>query len=358
MSTEKLIRLLSVIIAGNFFLLGQPTSTLQNVTPSQVSQRDPQAAAILQKAITAAGGSSLQSLRDFTADGQITQFQAERDLQGSIQIRSRGLDQLKVESRFDDGLHSIVFNHGKGTNTWSLLFSQNTADLPDARSVLKNAILASGGSENIRALNDFVATGTIQYKVDPNTPSSVVVRGRGLDQLEMESSIAGSTQTLVFNHGVGKLTTRGKTRAVLNVSGVGLLILPLPSLVKALDTTGTNISLLGIEEVQGANSYHLLLEPGLSANLASNKTLRALTTQEIWIDASTFMVTRLRHCYFPRNTNSLALDRQVSFSRFQRVNGVYVPSVITEEIMGQLTWTMQISTIQFNTGLSEDIFRQ
>lgn len=104
--------------------LQQDTST----TPT----RDPQAVAILAQALDAAGGSAaVSTIQDFTANGRITLSSAPNDVSGRVSIKSRGLQQFRLEVTLPEGVSTTVANSGtvwtRGANgNVHPLFNQHT----------------------------------------------------------------------------------------------------------------------------------------------------------------------------------------------------------------------------------------
>jgi hypothetical protein len=81
----------------------------------QQPDRDPQALAVLQSAIEAGGGKAfINNVRDFRATGTITYSWAGKNVKGIVEIQGRGLNQFRMDSHMEDGLHSIILNHGAG----------------------------------------------------------------------------------------------------------------------------------------------------------------------------------------------------------------------------------------------------
>jgi len=50
-------------------------------------------------------------------------------------------------------------------------------------------------------------------------------------------------------------------------------------------------------------------------------------------------------------------QHEISFSDHRLASGLLVPFAISEKIAGQQTWTIQLSQITFNAGLSDPDFQ-
>jgi hypothetical protein len=92
---------------------------IASVASSQVDTnavaRDPQAISILTGALNAAGGASaVAAIQSYSADGTVNYFWAGQEVQGTVTIRSGGLDRFRLDATLPEGLRSLVANHGGG----------------------------------------------------------------------------------------------------------------------------------------------------------------------------------------------------------------------------------------------------
>lgn len=85
-------------------------------TPTSKAQTsDPQAVAILQQALIAAGGTrGLAWIQDFTATGTITYFWARQQVPGTATVKGRGSDQFRLDSSLPPGTRSHAVSHERG----------------------------------------------------------------------------------------------------------------------------------------------------------------------------------------------------------------------------------------------------
>jgi outer membrane lipoprotein-sorting protein len=87
-------------------------SAAQQTSTSAV-QRDPQAIAVISKALNAAGGvSALAAIQDFTGSGTVTYNWGDSPIQGNVTVKGRGLAQFRVDATLPEGMHSWVMNNG------------------------------------------------------------------------------------------------------------------------------------------------------------------------------------------------------------------------------------------------------
>ena len=77
---------------------------------------DPQAVALLNQSLSAAGGvQALAAIRDFAATGTITYYWAGQQVAGTATVRARGFDQFRLDSIIPDGTRSYAVSHGVGS---------------------------------------------------------------------------------------------------------------------------------------------------------------------------------------------------------------------------------------------------
>jgi len=99
-----------------FFLVllaARPSATQQ--TSGTAVPRDPQAMAVITKALNAAGGvSALAAIQDITATGTITYYWAGEEVQGTVKVKGRGTGQFRLDATLLNGVRSWAVNNGTG----------------------------------------------------------------------------------------------------------------------------------------------------------------------------------------------------------------------------------------------------
>jgi hypothetical protein len=227
--------------------------------------------------------------------------------------------------------------------------------------LLQSAIAAAGGPQAIQAIRDFSASGNItHFWSGQEVTGAVEIRGRGLDQVRMDSHLQDGTHSLVVNHGPGKTTHPGTSRNISADNGfrLGLLILPLPGIAAAVADPQAGVLFKGTEQVGTVLAYRIEIIRGVPPQLNKNESLRRLKTMEVFLDAKTSMVVAVRQLYSANEFRPWFLAREVDFSDFRQVGQVVVPFAITEKAVDQRTWTISLARIDFNVGVLDSIFQQ
>lgn len=231
---------------------------------------------------------------------------------------------------------------------------------PEALIILNKAIAAGGGAEAIRGISDFEARGEITYyRAGREMKGSTDIKGRGVNQVRMDSQMEDGLHSIVLSRGEGKISEPTSTHTIseVNTPSMGLLIFCLPNLVAALSEPLTTVSSAGTEEFQGHSTYRIQIVRGLPQRFQHDEKLRTLKTSEILIDTKTFMVLAQRQVYLSNGSTARSHMREVQFSDFRMVQGIRLPFMITEKAVDQRIWSVQISDIQFNTGIQDDAFK-
>lgn len=265
-------------------------------------------------------------------------------------------------------LLTILFSGALAFGQGPLGAVNNQAQLPpvvatsDAQAVaaLSQALSAAGGPQALGVIQDFTATGQITYSwPGSSNQGTVTLRGRGLDQFRLDAVLPEGTRSWAVSHGMGNLKAADGTETKIpghNAIALGSLTFPyLPLMAASLDST-TTVSTVGPTSVNGANALQIRVQRHYTSSSDPNGTLAQLTTRDFFIDPNTFLILKCELMTHPVQTFTVSLPEDISFSNYQRVSGVEVPFTITESINGQQIWTIQLSSIQFNTGLSDADF--
>jgi hypothetical protein len=55
----------------------------------------------------------------------------------------------------------------------------------------------------------------------------------------------------------------------------------------------------------------------------------------------------------PVETLTENYPREIEFQNYQNMNGLNVPTLVREKIAGQTTWELRLTSIAFNSGLTD-----
>lgn len=229
-----------------------------------------------------------------------------------------------------------------------------------AVAVLGNAMNAVGGLSILAGLEDFTASGNITYFwAGQQVQGTVTLRGKGLDEFRMDADLPSGTRSWAVDHGIGMLSDTDGTVTPIpghNAVNLGALTFPYLWLAGAAGNPQTTVSTLGTTQVNGTSAIEIRVQRHYATSYDPTGAIAQLTTRDFFVDPTTFLILKTEIMTHPAKTFSLSLPEDLYFSNYQRVSGVLVPFSIEETINGQEIWTVQISSVQFNSGLSDADF--
>ncbi len=112
------IRIIAVVVCSFALIIGSVSAQQPAPSPNseQSHQRDPNALALLNQCLAAAGGlPALEALQDFSGSGSITYFWAGEEVQGSVTVRGRGATQFRFDAMLSTGTRSWAVSDGEGS---------------------------------------------------------------------------------------------------------------------------------------------------------------------------------------------------------------------------------------------------
>jgi hypothetical protein len=230
-----------------------------------------------------------------------------------------------------------------------------------ALTVLAQTLNAAGGISAVAAIQDFTASGTVDYYWGDGVSGTVTVKGRGTGEFRVDATLPEGLRTWAVSDGAGFVTeANGSTTQTpyQNAVNFGSLTFPYTYLAAVLQDSSISIAYVGLETQNGAQVQHIQTEKVLSSTFDPVGTISKLTKRDFYIDASTFYVVGMRDMVHPWEKATIDYPHIVQFSNYQQVNGVWCPFLTTEFVNGQQTETIQLSQIAFNTGLQDSDFVQ
>lgn len=233
---------------------------------------------------------------------------------------------------------------------------------PQGLTVLNQAVSAAGGTQALKAVADYTGSGNITYQSNPPVQGTVTVEGLGSVDLRLDATLPSGVRSLVIHNGqtavknesgiVSQLTSTNPKvpssdafpyQTPLFPSSLGF---PFRQLANILNNPSFGISYKGIVQVDGHSVHDIQVQRGSSTADPMSK----YHAREFFIDTSTFQIVMLQDLV-PKN-----VVHQIHYSGYQAVSGVLAPFEISEDFGGQLTWTIQLSQMNFNSGLQDSAF--
>lgn len=247
---------------------------------------------------------------------------------------------------------------------------------PQAILVLNQAIAAAGGTASVFSVRDYTATGSITLPLAQSLEGSVTITALGLSERRMDIALATGTRSWAVHQGIasakaedGTVTsldpkTRGKNWKQMPPPPyrtplfAGAVLLPSKQLQAILADPQYGLSYKGSTEADGHTVYEIsaqLYTPELSATSADPTShlphAVPFHSKDFFIDASTSQVVMTQEI---GTSNFL---EQYHYSQYQQVvAGLSIPFVVSEVDAGHTIWTVQLTQINFNSGLQSAAF--
>lgn len=247
---------------------------------------------------------------------------------------------------------SLVFL-GPGAHAQSTSAVQIQRD-PRAISILSAYVAASGAGA--ASVTDFVASGTVTYfQAGKKVQAPVKVEGLGAIDFRLDAQLPNGTRSWSVSQAGGKLQkTDGTTTRMPWSDAVHLLCAtwPVPYVVAALNSASTSITLVKQTTFAGQPAYDVRIEQVLPASIDPRGHFSKLSAKHIFIDARSYLALGTQDWSHSKFSSRPPLKQRFFFSGYREVDGIAIPYDVTETIAGQRTWSLQLSSISFDTGLT------
>ncbi len=231
---------------------------------------------------------------------------------------------------------------------------------PQAISVLTQALNAAGGPIALGSIRDFTATGTITYFwAGSPVPGTATARGRGADQFRLDASIPQGARSHAVSHGQGAFKdTSGTVKPIPyhNTVNVGILTFPFPGIIARLNDPLTSITYVGLVQLAARQTHQVRVRRQFGATTDPNGTLSNLTVTDYFVDAQTYLLVKVTDMTHPVGTLTRSYQHDIELENYTNIGGVNVPMLVREKITGQTIWELRLSSVSFNTGLTDADF--
>jgi hypothetical protein len=224
-----------------------------------------------------------------------------------------------------------------------------------AVSVVTQALTAAGGIDAITTISDYLATGSVTYHLDldHDVHGSVTVRGKGLNQFRLDANLPSGVRSEVTDGLTTIKTEDGQVYRLHSQPPLAPARLALPQLQlrAALRSHGLNLSYKGMVDVDGHPAHDIQVQHFLAGGPNQHGDLSAYRTVDFFVDPSTFQIV------MTQDTIPKHIVRQIRYSDFRLVRGMSVPFSISASIHGQNMWLINLTEINFNSGLQDSDFQ-
>ena len=225
--------------------------------------------------------------------------------------------------------------------------------------VLRQALDAAGGQSAFPAISGYTASGTITHHWgEKDEQGTVTLNGRASGDFRMEESLPSGIRSWASIS--GKAQTKAEDGTITEIIGSSILspsgfLNPYFLLAQALRGKFYAVSYKGQTTVDGNVADNIQIRRAI---LLSDGTFQAVEigALDVFIDAGSFRVLMTRDQDRPSRNSSEGPPHELRFSDYRTVNNVLVPHSVVESIDNQETWRIQVSSFEFNSGLSDSSF--
>lgn len=239
-------------------------------------------------------------------------------------------------------------------------FSQTAKD-PRAVATLTQVLNAAGGAAAIRAVQDFTATGSITYYwAGDEVRGTATLRGKGISAFRLDAALPSGARSWFVLNGDGKLRdTDGNVTDIPLHNALGLAALSVPLQRVAANANDASFSIYdkGVVQMGGQQFRQIRFEQPVPAKTDPDGSIGRLGTFDLFIDPLSNLIVGLHDQTHPVVSMNIDIPRALYFSDYRSVNGVLMPFSISEWIGGQRVWSLQLTSITVNTGLTEADFQ-
>jgi len=109
--------------------------------------------------------------------------------------------------------------------------------------------------------------------------------------------------------------------------------------------------------VNGVQAQQIRIQPTFTSQDDPDGTFSLWGTVDYFIDASSFLLIKDQDTFYSPDNPADTHNRETYFTNYQALNGVVLPMSVSEQFSGQATWTLQITSVAFNTGLTSADFQ-
>jgi outer membrane lipoprotein-sorting protein len=247
---------------------------------------------------------------------------------------------------------------GVAVSSYAQQTSTTVARDPQAISILSQSLTVAGGLAAISAIQDATGTGTITYTwAGSDNQGTVTIYSKGPNEFRMDSIMPNGKTSLIINGTAGESVGFDDVKESLqfcNLTAISGAAFPAARLAAALTNSSTGIAYRGLVTINDSQVYELHVAPSVSQ--VPNISLRGLGEFDVYIDPSTSQLLEIADVVTSAKDVNSTYIREIVFSNPVSTNGLSIPFAISEKFDGQIVWSVQLSSIALNSGISDSLF--
>jgi len=231
---------------------------------------------------------------------------------------------------------------------------------PQAITILNQSLAAIGGLPAVSSIQDYTGIGNITYYwTSQPVQGQVTVKGMGTQCFRTDAILPAGTRTWAVSNFSGVLINpdgTSLTSSSTNLSTAGSLTLPYIRIASILLDTTTSITYLGTITTPSGQDYDIHFAPNPLGLNPTPPEISGVGSFDLYIDPTSYFVVELSETMHSDSHFQTTYIHEIDFSDYQKAVSILAPMNIIEKVSGQETWSMQLSSISFNNGLTAETF--
>lgn len=227
--------------------------------------------------------------------------------------------------------------------------------------LLTQCLIAAGGASAVSAIQDFTGTGNITYFwAGRQVSGPATVRGLGASLFRLDAQLPDGPRSWLVTDTQGSSKKADGTISTISYSNavnLGSLTFPYAGMVVALNDASISISTIGTTTANGHQGTVIHVQQTFSASDDPTGDLAKFNSRKYVIDPQTFALLETQDTMWSDDGRMRPVQHEMIFSNFTTVSGLSVPFSVVEKLGGQETWSLQLSSINFNSGLTASTFQ-
>jgi hypothetical protein len=227
--------------------------------------------------------------------------------------------------------------------------------------VLEQVVASAGGRKAGSGITNFRAAGNFSLysagAVMDSGPTTLV--GSGMKRFRLAAALNHETRIWFWRDGEGGLSVGGDSAEPIGRHNLAVLegiTTPVQRLIALLDDPSCSVHLVENTEPGAKQTYRIRITKAPATRQAALAFGRQSLSVDIIVDPQTFRIIAIQDTIHPNGQASDVFVHKVLYGDYRLVVGFLMPFSITEEISGQLSWSLQIESLEPVAALADSEF--
>lgn len=222
-------------------------------------------------------------------------------------------------------------------------------------------IRAYQSTVNAGSWSDMKGTGKIRLNaVDSmggNSPKSAILQILGNHDYRLDIQMPKGPRSIRQDGAYGAVQHEdGRVKPMDARDAVNELVAFPRLLDTAFPSAGTTVIDDGMAVVDGTSLHRISVEIPMPGNLPDSHGKPAMSVTDYYFDSQTHLLVKSANAMIGLNASPERYLRVITYGDYRAVNGLEIPFQYRETLNGQVLWTLQLSDVQLNQGLSQSDF--